>query len=787
MLHEIRDPDCRNAGNTGYYPGGTYIYAKHFEAQEAWRGSRVSVLFEGVYHRSRVRLNGTELHYQASGYSQFTVNLDGLRYGEDNLIEVIADTSEEPNSRWYSGSGIYRPVWLQIEPQVRLADDGVRFRTLKLDHTATASVMLELTQSGDGNTAAINAVITLLDNAEPVASARALLASGQSFEVKLDVSDYMTWSPADPHLYELSVRLQDPSGACIEERRFRVGLRILEVDAKNGLRLNGEPLLLRGACIHHDHGVLGAATFAAAELRRARLLKEQGFNSVRSSHNPASSAFLAACDELGLLVIDELTDVWYVPKTAHDYHLDFTEWWKPDLEAMVAKCRNHPSVIMYSLGNENSETSSIQGIALTAKMAEVCRILDPDRLVTTGVNLMLNGLATLGIGVFKPEKDKSNRPADMASSRKKRGGTSFGSAFFNMMVGRVGPAMGAAGRLRRVDRATEGVFSKLDVAGYNYGDRAYRVSGKRHPDRVIVGSETMPGNVARNWKQIQDLPYLIGDFMWTGWDYLGEAGLAGWSYDDAPKGAHKPFPYLTSGGGALDLLGDPSPMMHHARAAWGLADRPAICVRPLDLVHRRAFRSPWRPTDAVASWTWPGFEGIATEVLVYSDAAEVELRLNGRTLGRKRAGITNNCVAKFKVQYEPGILVAIARGADGAVLSSNCLSTAGEPHGLVLRADRDRLSCSGQDLAFVEISLVDVEGTVLPVSGMPLSAHVSGAGSLAGLGSADPAPTTRFVDRQTQLYRGRALAIVRADDTPGEVSLTISSDEYESSLLVQVG
>lgn len=787
MIHERRDRRCRNGANTGYFPGGVYTYRKTFAAPGEWRDRHVSLFFEGAYHRSTVSLNGHVVGGRPSGYAAFRADLgERLVHGAGNEVVVVVDTTGEPNGRWYSGSGLYRPVWLEVDGPVHIARDGICVRTPAVNGPAEVEVRVSVDQAAPAGDAAVDLVVQLLADGLPVAGSAAPAPPGEIAEVvtRLSVPDPRLWSADSPFLYELVVLLQE-GGQVIDERRQLVGLRTVSVDAVHGLRINGVPVNLRGACVHHDSGVLGAATFRAAEMRRARILKETGFNAVRSAHTPMARSFLDACDEVGLYVIDELTDVWFVPKTAHDYAQDFRVWWRADLESMVVKSRNHPSVVMYSIGNENSETATPEGIAVGRAMAGHCRELDPTRPVTAGVNLMLNGLATVGISAFKAEEPAGTTGAARPERGRARGGKrddkempAVGSAFFNLLYSRIGPIMNHVGRLGRVDRATSGIFQVLDVAGYNYGAGSYRVTGRRHPGRVVVGTETLPGDIVRNWQQVEELPYVIGDFMWTGWDYLGEAGVAAWSYGPDRKANLKRYPYLLAAAGAVDIIGLPGAMAFHAQAAWGQRDEPAIVVRPLDRIGQSVLKSPWRTTDGIASWSWTGYEGTETEVVVFSAADSVELLLNGHSLGTRPAGRDHDCMATFRVTYEPGELTAVAHASTGAVTGRSSLISAGPDVRLRLRSDRVELRGDGQDLAFVEVELTDAASTVVPLSGVALQAQVEGAGTLAGFGSADPKPLDSYTNGLHSTCCGRALAVIRAGTDPGAAMLTVASDGF---------
>jgi beta-galactosidase len=780
MIHERRDPKGRNRTTSGYFPGGRYTYRKTFEAPAAWAGQHVSLHFEGIYHRSAVRLNGRLVGGRPSGYAGFDVDLgEHLNIGAANELEVVADTADAPNGRWYTGSGMYRPVWLRVQGRTHLAPDGVRFRTTSIDGSARTEV--EIVLAGEPSST-VDIEVQLARTGVVVATGSAPASGPGSTVICLDVDAPALWSEFAPNLYDLRVELRS-AGALLDIHGERVGIRTITADARRGLVVNGAETLLRGGCIHHDNGVLGAATFRAAEHRRVRILKELGFNAIRSAHNPISRDLLDACDELGVYVLDELTDVWTRPKTPHDYHLDFTDWWERDLEAMVAKDRNHPSVLFYSLGNEIAETQTAAGVALGATMVARCRELDPTRLITNCINLFLNGLDSLGVDLFEKLQETSSLDTAQKNKRNKRakrttsGPPLVGSTLVNYVMWHVSDRILQLPNLPRVDRASRDIFEPLDVAGYNYGAGQYRLHSERHPDRVIVGSETSPAHLARNWRLVEELPNVIGDFMWTAWDYLGEVGIGCWTYEPERSSMMKPYPYLLAGTGVVDIIGEPGAGAKLAQAVWGWTT-PSIVVRPLNRIGLKTARSAWRGTDAIASWTWPGFEGIETDVIIYSAAEEIELLVNGTSCGRRQAGRDHGCQSTYRLPYEPGTLEAIARDHAGREVGRSTLTSAGDDVRLRLRAEQRSLGADGQDLAFVNVELADENGIVVPISGVSLSATVTGAASIAGFGSADPKPADSFVNGLSHTHDGRALAVVRAGYQPGDVTLSVTSDGF---------
>jgi beta-galactosidase len=774
MIEEQRDPRAPSGPASGFYPGGAYVYRRTIAAPAEWAAAHVSLLFEGAYRHSTVRLNGVVVGGRPSGDAEFRVELDGhLRCGEENELEVAVDNSAQPNTRWYSGSGLYRRVALLVEGATRFHVDGVRFRTVS--HGDPARVEVEVAMLDDDHRTAKVEVELRAPDGTVAARTSGEASSGIPLVLPFDVVVPRLWSASDPQLYELVVRARCADEAFVEHIE-RVGIRTVTANAAQGLLVNGEATLLRGGCLHHDSGVLGAATFRDAEYRRVRILKEVGFTAIRAGHTPLSRDLLDACDELGMFVMDELTDVWFKPKGQFDSGRDFRAWWRRDLESMIAKDRNHASVILYSIGNENGETATPEGIEVGRAMVAACHDLDPTRLVTAGVNPFLNALASAGIGLLNMGGDEDQDPSTIIVRTVDDAPKLASSTLINQLMNVLNERILRYPRLPRFDSATRGIFAELDIAGYNYGSGQYALHAKRYPDRVMVGTETNPKDIVRNWELVKAHPYLIGDFMWTAWDYLGEAGIGSYTYGKDRVGLIKPFPWLTADCGAVDLIGNVTAAGLLAGAAWGKVE-PAIVSRPPRYVGLKKVPTNWRGTDAIASWSWAGYEGRSTEVLVYSAAESVELRLNGRSLGRRPAGPENGCTARFPLTFEPGELVAVAYER-GTEVGRSVLRTAREGVRLRLAVDRSSLRAGEQDLAFVRVSIADDDGTTSPMTGVALTATVSGAGTLLGFGSADPKPTHGFVNGFNATFHGEALAVVRAGADPGAVTVTVASDGF---------
>jgi beta-galactosidase len=768
MLFEERDPSTRNAGNTGYFPGGVYRYTKTFTPADAWKGKVVILEFEGVYQRSRVFLNGELVGGRPSGYALFHVELSKhLRLGETNILEVVADNSEEPNARWYTGSGIYRPVSLLVGDRVRIAPTGLRLSTASLD-AGTATVLAETVVVNDERAArSVTATVTLTDpsgrSAESAATAEVAAGTTVTISQRIVVEKAALWSPETPQLYSAHASIGS------DQARDEFGIRTLTADARNGLQINGTTVKMRGAAIHHDGGVIGAHTLDAAEDRRIRILKAAGFNAIRSAHNPASRALLRACDRHGVLVMDELADAWFRPKVTFDYSRDFAEWWERDLEALVANDFNHPSVVMYSIGNEISDTVTERGIETNRAIARRTRELDPTRLVTNSINGFLNLIA--------PQDDEKLAAKAKEAEEKGENPNKNLIGVLNLIIGILDKMLEHIVRLPAVDKKTREIFADVDVAGYNYMVGRYKKDGTLHPERVIVGSETRGALTAEVWKQMEHLPYVIGDFAWTGWDYIGEAGLATKQYGTTKRQIFHPYPALLAGEPVIDITGFRQTQAYLDEIAWGLASGPHIAVEPVNHSGEKVVKTGWRATNSVDSWSWEGCEGRTATVEVYANAATVELSLNGARIGKRTVG--ENFLTTFTLPYAAGELTATAYAADGSTVGTRALTTAGPELQLTVEPETSSLIADGADLAYVPILLTDAAGTIRPLTDRSVTVRVEGAASLLGFGSAEAITTEGFCSDTHRTFYGRALAVVRAGHTAGDVTVTVTAEDCE--------
>lgn len=749
MIHQVRDAANSSGSAQAYFPGGSYQYEKTFTAPAEWEGQHIVLQFEGVYKDAKVSINGKEAGGSVYGYTPFFVCADGLlNFGKENTITVTCENKDQPESRWYSGAGIYRPVWLWTGNATYIEPEGVRIATVSVNPAR----LRVTTAATDGEVS-----IEILDE-------DTVLATGSGSDVTIDIPEAKLWSEDCPKLYTCRVTLMS-EGKVADTVEETFGIRQITWDNK-GLYINGVSTLLRGGCVHHDNGILGAAAFDESEYRRVKKLKDAGFNAVRASHNPCSRAMLDACDRLGMYVMDESWDMWFHHKNKYDYAAQWRENYKSDLLAMVSRDYNHPSVIMYSIGNEVSEPAKEEGLDKAREMIQLLHKEDSTRPVTGGFNLMIISSAKKGKGIYDEEGGGRDESSDKAMQ-------GMNSTLFNMVTNMVGTGMNKAANSKKADEATSPLLDSLDMAGYNYASGRYPLEGKAHPNRLIFGSETFPQDIVKNWEMVKKYPYLVGDFMWTAWDYLGEVGLGAWGYTPDSKGFNKPYPWLLADTGAMDILGNPNAELFMAQAAWGLLDAPKIAVQPVNHPGVKPAKMVWRGTNAIPSWSWQGCEGNKAVVEVYSDASMVELFLNGKSLGRKKV---KRCKAVFHMKYGSGELKAVAYDSAGKQFGSSYLESAiGKTH---IEVSPEKESVKQGEIVYVDISMVGENRIVESNADCPLTVTVTG-GKLLAFGSANPRTEERFDSGSYTTYYGKALAAVQAEDS--EITVTVTDGKRTAS------
>ncbi|MBW3091282.1 glycoside hydrolase family 2 TIM barrel-domain containing protein [Bifidobacterium miconisargentati] len=842
MIRETRDPNTPNGYNTGYYPGGIYEYRTtlHVAATPA----AALLEFEGVYPGATVLVNDEPAGELTYGYGDYYLDIAALLNPGANALTVLVDNSRCPNSRWYSGSGIYRPVWMWVadtgdtadsripselsglpslsgqsivrgpsadvtkpapsdspEPSDAIRPDAVRIDTVAIADDDSATITINLDQPIGLN----RYLWTTVADASGTTVARFRGTTGTIPHVR-------PWSPAAPALYTARIELCTAVGTVLDIHTERFGIRTLTCDAEHGLRLNGGRLLLNGGCVHHDNGILGAATLPQAEYRRARIMKEQGFNAVRSAHNPLSKAFLDACDEVGLLVMDEAFDMWWMHKTSYDYAGSFRDHYVADLAAMVRKDRNHPSVVLYSIGNEIADTKSPRAAEAARSMRSIIRGLDPSRPVIDCVNPISLALAAKTKAGMDEHDAKVEGEPGLNTTLEHSSGPALLTAIDRLM-----PLALATGIM---DRQTDAVFREVDVAGLNYCRQGPEWFHRRHPQRVFCASETYPQEIAYTWPAIRRLPYLIGDFVWTGWDYIGEASVSAWAYAKPEPdgwtaeygnraalrghltGPYRRYPGLLGGSGLIDITGEPTGQMLYRQVVTGVRRRPAITVRPMQLLYGGEAVRPGRTSrfierghDGVTSWSWAGYEGRDALIQVYSGGRCVRLLLNGRPVGG--AVPVRRCMTEFRVPYEPGELTAVTYAADGRELGRDTLVSAGPEIVVSTRCERvpnpypqDDPRWDDTELVFQSIALTDAHGVVHATSDRRITmtlepaqgdapdtpAFATHGAELLGVASGNPITKDELAGPTCTTYFGRAMAVWRVPaGVPLHTHVTVES------------
>lgn len=805
MLEENVCEDAPAAAAMGYYNGRVAFYAKTILIPDAWKEEKVFLHFDGVMMNAALEVNGCQVMLHHYGYTPFWADITPYVYwGEDNRITVSVTPSMQPNSRWYTGAGIFRSVELVHTPKLHIAADGIFTYTKRVEYeegkASEAHLCSEVTVCNDTPvTHLVRVEVTLFSENQ----ARAVLTRSSSIQVNaagsataivpMTLPEPELWDVETPNLYQVTARVTDlgefgcglvpakgsSAGGSIltDELSVLFGIRTLSADAVCGLKVNGRTVKLKGGCIHHDNGILGAVSLYDSEYRKIRLLKESGFNAVRTAHNPPSAVLLEACDRLGMYVFDEAFDAWGMAKQPGDYNQFFKEDWKEDMKAFILRDRNHPSILFWSTGNEIPERGGMNdGYRLSMELAACVRSLDNTRLVSNGLCSYWNGLddRTATANFLKMKELSEN-----ATGMEQNASAPVTDTFWE-------------------DRS-EPFCSFLDVVGYNYMEDHYELAGKMFPERVILGTESFPMEIDRVWDYVERLPYVIGDCTWTSFDYIGEAGIGKSIFvaPESPEAGMEPwalmshsseYPWRLANDADYDINGHLTPQGVYRRIVWGSTETGLFSASP-ETFGKKEIISKWGWPALSANWSWKGHEGEPVHVVTYSAADEVELFLDGTSLGRSAAGKKNRYIADFNVAYTPGLLEAVSY-QNGAEVSRTSLKTTGEPAAIRLTVENIlgesgsiSLAPDGHSLAYIFAEITDAEGNRVPDASIPLRASVTGAGTLAGFGSANPVTDENYTAGSFTTYQGRALAVVRAGYETGEISLTVKADSDRHSCL----
>lgn len=777
----VADAPARN--DMGYFTGGLTNYTKYIDIPSEWEGDSVGLSIDGAMMNASIDVNGGRIAMQHYGYAPFYVDLtDSLTFGEKNRITINLNTSMQPNSRWYTGSGLFRGIKLCHGPKVHVAENGIYVYTKEVaDGYAFMEALIEVcNDTPDNRIVEVGFEIRVDGSDEIIKKDKRVISvnakKSENARMAFSLKNPMLWDAENPNLYVFTAKVKNLGvyrTRLMEENDERedslsslFGVRTISADSLRGLLINGKTVKLKGGCLHHDNGLLGAVSLYESEARKIKKMKEIGFNAIRTTHNPPSAALMEACDRLGMYVFNEAFDAWGIGKRAGDYSQFFIENWEKDLTSFVKRDRSHPSVIIWSIGNEIPERGGLNnGYTLATKMVDTIRSLDASRPISNGICSLWAGLDDT-LAETQSLEQNSNECIDPD----------------------------------RYEKVTEPFTNGLDIVGYNYYEKIYEKDHEMFPERVIMGSENFPKEIGFNWPLVERLPYVIGEFTWTAWDYLGEAGLGKALYVDKDDPLVKagpwallspdtaPYPWRTANDADFDITGVKRPQGYYRSVVWGNKDTFLFTKDP-EKNGKVELLSPWSFPDISANWTYPDYIGKPVEVTVFTSSDEVELLINGKSVSKK--GVSKeppmpNSVC-FEVPYEPGKIEAVSY-KDGVEVSRAELRTAGKPHALRLIPEKSVMTADGHDLTYVGIELVDSEGILVPDSITELKAEVTGAAYLAGFGTGNPITDEDYTDDATNLYRGRAMAIIRSGYESGEATIKVSAKSlnFEANISLAV-
>lgn len=790
MVETDVTPDAPGKAESGFYKGSAGTYLKTITLTEEEMTDTMLLHFEGCFGKTRVLINGNPVGSHAYGYTPFTMDIRKFLKVGDNEIQVTVHTDDDPNGRWYSGAGMYRGVNLLSAPAFHIVHDGIFVYT---DHItngdafckAEITVVNDLAKATGDAEGFLKLTVSKKDTKEVVATRyqKISLPAGTSQVVPqaFVIENAELWDTENPYLYEVKAQLSLTSTGNVhmsldnrqdlmaqtdyeDEITTRFGVRTITADAKNGLLLNGKSIKLKGGCIHHDNGILGAASFYDAEYRKVKLHKDNGYNALRLAHNPQSEQILDICDELGMIVFDEAFDVWNLPKNSFDFSHQFAEDGIKEIEAMVRRDRNHPSIFFWSIGNELTEQGGMAaGYEVSAMLAKTVRNMDSTRLVSGALCSFFKGLDNEDNAAFwqtfRKEMPQGGSVINMDNSYGKKIWMEYTAPF----------------------------VKDWDVVGYNYLNYHYETSHELFPDRVILCTESKPGQFEDYWSDVERLPYVIGDFLWTSMDYIGEAGIGKSIYcseEEVPQMSrmlnYAAYPWRLAQAGDFDLCGNVRAQGRYHQIIWGANDTYIFAKDPknngkIALIGRYGW------AEGGNHWSWNCENGTAVSVDVYSRAEEVELLLNGKSLGKKPAGAECHFKAEFEVTYEAGTLTAISY-QDGQEVSRDEVKTVGEPVGLKITMEKNQIAADGESLAYGIVEIVDAEGNWVPTAEDTLAkVSVEGAASLAGFGTGRGQTEENYTKGEFTSFEGRWQVILRAGTEAGEAGVHVEAEGLEAA------
>lgn len=781
MINTDRNPEMRNYFLLAGFEGGKYIYTKTFYVPEEYSGKTLILEFEAVYCMTTVYVNGKAVYEKPYGFTPFQILLNPyMEFGRDNEIRVEANVPREGHGRWYTGGGIYRPVNLYVGEENHIALYGVKVTTLGI-HPARIQV--------DTKVCGIGCIfVDIQKNGETVASGKAEVENGEA-GIQFTIPDAKLWSAETPELYQAVVTLTQGEKE-YDKVTESFGIRTVAVNPEKGLLINGIPTFLRGGCIHNDNGVIGVLNNDATEMHRARILKKSGFNALRSAHHPMSRSLMKACDEVGLYVMDEAFDYWYRPKGGNPHCSLFLDTFREDTKAMVQDAYNHPCVVIYSIGNEIPEAGSVKGVRVGKEIVDVIHSIDTTRPTTLCPSV--HWLREYLDGVPYLTRDEDEWMAE-SPENKEKDWKHYMKIF-----------MGAAANIPENEKdmpypptyvqmdedATKNLYPYLDIAGYNYYEDKYDTLHELHPERVLLGTETRGELIVDTMRYAKGHPFLIGDFIWTLQEHLGEANCCNISYGNASHWekqekknplSGKDYPWLINYGGTIDLIGTILPSIHKYEFAWD-ENKRGLYLAAQPPIHDGLAPdvNGYRWTDTADGWTYEGYEGNPTWVDAYTDAAEVEIFVNGVSVGRSKV---NDYYAKVSCHYQPGELMGIGYDESGNELYRTIVRTANRDTRITAEPDKTVLQAGEEDFCFITVSITDSERTLKLLPERKVEIRIEGAGTIQGFGSANHLNEEKFNQTHHTTYLGRLQAVIRSGKTEGEVKVTFSSEGIEDTVV----
>lgn len=771
MISKKTSPDAPAKYDSGYFNFDMCNYTKLIFIPAEWEGEKIGLSFDGVMMHTTIEINGCKVGEHHYGYTPFFIDItDYVSLGQENRITINTNNGVQPSSRWYTGCGIYRSLFLTHSPRVHIKNDGVYVVTKEVvDDVAYLEARIEVcNETLENRLVEVELKMLDSDGCEVSAISRTIQinpVSEETARIAFSVKSPILWDAENPYLYQLKTRSVDRGifkthfikndTETVDEDSKSFGIRTITVDAVRGLRINGKTVKLKGGCVHHDNGLLGAVSLYESEERKVKKLKEIGFNAIRTAHNPPSAALVEACDRNGMYIFDEAFDAWRMAKRPGDFSTYFEKYWEEELTNFIRRDRIHPSVIMWSTGNEIPERGGLgNGYTLSTRLAETIRKTDQSRPISNGICSFWSGL--------DDSLSKEQNSAQNAENNEEA---------------------------ICWDSITEPFTNGLDVVGYNYMEDLYENSHKRFPHRVILGSENFPKEIGYRWPLVESLPYVIGDFTWTAWDYIGEAGIGKSLFVDPEDPLAKckpweimppttsPYPWRLANDADVDITGLMCPQGAYRSVVWGSPKTFLYSEHPSNM-DKVEMMSMWGFIDVLKCWNYSEYLNKPVKLAVFSNADEVALFINGKETDRKEVNkekpLPNSVF--FETVYVPGLVEAVSY-KDGVEVSRDKLETSKAPAKIALCPEKNVIDANGHDLAYIAVEILDNENLRVSDAKIKLTVTVEGEGTLAGFGTGRPVTEEIYTDNSTETENGYAMLILRSGYSEGKTLIRVSAEE----------